>query len=1076
MFACVAGGLSSMVFGAESTLVYKYKMTTTEIRTDAYRETNEFTTSRRRGFVVIETDEKGCVAAKMITLGKSDSGERSIITENLKIDAVFDAGLNNSCRILLGSEGEGEFDFCFTNLVGTLKPTRGSTVSGFTLPQRLDGVLFARKHLPGKRESSVNGPIAMSLDRRFTERLRDENVTNAEEAADYVASSFVLSNYVILNPKAVNDSVALDEEIIAAKTVDIDVLANDSDPGGSAIAINRLISTPSFGTATILNDSQIKYAVTAWDGFTGVSFDYEIINAEGAVGWARVTISGDKPIAVADVAYTVKNVGVEIDVLANDTDPHGSSIELLDVSTPSGGTATVTGASVVTYTPMEDFVGVDTFDYQIDNEYGKSARGRVTVCVDQPMAIDDETIVPKNDSATLNVLANDEDPCDLPLVIVGFTSPEHGTVEELNGKLVYTPVTDYLGMDSFSYTAGNGHGAESAATVTITVEDRPEAGADVAYTTKGRSVTIDPLANDTDPDGTTLTIGEISSPSHGSATMSGNAIVYVPAAAFLGVDTFSYTAVNTAGKTGTGVVTVYVDEPVAIDDTASVRVNQTVVIDVLANDSDPAGLPLIIERFDAPFFGTLSQSDDQTLVYTPDEDYSGSDRFSYACGNGHGASAEADVHITISAHPAPQVWELQGDDATDNFGYTVHCQGDVNGDGYDDLLTASPHWDGDGFAYCFLGSEKGISSNADWSYAFDGGSFPGFINYAGDVNGDGYDDVIIGAPLHDGAAGTEAGRVVVFHGSASGLPDAPNWTFDHTNANARFGRSVSSAGDVNGDGYDDVIIGAPWDHDYAGGATVFLGSETGLSPTPDWTVTGPGEASQFGFALAHADVDGDGYSDVIVTAKDHSNGENAEGAAYVFAGSSTGLSSDPAWTGESDVNGAEYGYSVSCGDLNGDAHPDLIVGAWLCGISAASQGCSFIYYGNGTGFSSEADLILKGDQKGSFFGFSAACGDIDGDGADDLVIGAPAHSAFFGKISVYNGAESGLNTTAGRVETGDAEGDFGYAVSLGDLNGDGHIDVVASSPYRDANGDQSGQINIFYANFAKNAARPVFEP
>jgi len=133
---------------------------------------------------------------------------------------------------------------------------------------------------------------------------------------------------------------------------------------------------------------------------------------------------------------------------------------------------------------------------------------------------------------------------------------------------------------------------------------------------------------------------------------------------------------------------------------------------------------------------------------------------------------------------------------------------------------------------------------------------------AGDVNGDGYSDVIVGATGFDNVQ-TDEGRAYVYHGSATGLSATANWTGESNQANALFGNSVSTAGDVNGDGYSDVIVGAlSYENGQAneGRAYVYHGSAAGLSATANWTAESDQEEAYFGWSVSTAgDVNGDGY-------------------------------------------------------------------------------------------------------------------------------------------------------------------------------------------------------------------------
>ena len=265
-----------------------------------------------------------------------------------------------------------------------------------------------------------------------------------------------------------------------------------------------------------------------------------------------------------------------------------------------------------------------------------------------------------------------------------------------------------------------------------------------------------------------------------------------------------------------------------------------------------------------------------------------------------------------------------GDSAGDRFGDAVSGAGDVNGDGFDDLIVGARNDDNtdqdSGSVWVFSGIDGSVL------YTFNGASFfeqLGFsVSGAGDINGDGFDDLIVGVPRDD-ANGPNAGSARVF----SGLDGSVLYTFNGDFSRDRFGSSVSGAGDVNGDGVPDLIVGAEGDDlnpYFSVRARVFSGV--------DGAVLYSFPPSNFGEDVAVSgagDVNGDGFDDLIVGEDDDNFGLSTLGVVRVFSGANGSLlynlSVDPA----DDTSGrGRFGDSVSgAGDVNGDGIADFIVGA-----------------------------------------------------------------------------------------------------------------------------------------------------
>jgi hypothetical protein len=347
---------------------------------------------------------------------------------------------------------------------------------------------------------------------------------------------------------------------------------------------------------------------------------------------------------------------------------------------------------------------------------------------------------------------------------------------------------------------------------------------------------------------------------------------------------------------------------------------------------------------------------------------------------------------------------VESDQDSAYFGYSVAGAGDVNGDGFSDVIIGAYGYDGEaidgGAAFIFLGSPSGLGTSPAWTAESDQASsnFGISVACAGDVNGDGFSDVIVGAYLYDSPEISE-GRAFAYYGSPTGPAEEPSWVSEGDQIGALYGHSVSTAGDVNGDGYSDVLVGATsYDNgeDNEGGAFVYHGSPNGLSSQPDWTAETNQVFAHMGFRVSTAgDVNGDGFSDVILGAPEYDDGEVDEGRAYVFGGSSGGLSSSPMWTVESNQSGGWMGFPVaSAGDVNGDGFSDVVVGAINYDHGQSDEGRVHLYYGSPTGPLSTAAWIAEGDQDIGEFGFSlAAAGDVNGDGFVDLISGAPGYDS-----------------------------------------------------------------------------------
>jgi FG-GAP repeat/FG-GAP-like repeat len=400
--------------------------------------------------------------------------------------------------------------------------------------------------------------------------------------------------------------------------------------------------------------------------------------------------------------------------------------------------------------------------------------------------------------------------------------------------------------------------------------------------------------------------------------------------------------------------------------------------------------------------------------------------------------------------------------------YSLSPAGDVNGDGFSDVMisifTNEFGVSKDGIVQLFLGTGSGISTQPAWTSEGQGGTnFGESIAAAGDVNGDGFFDIIVGASRYSNGEENEGGAFV-YYGSPNGPSQTPSWVMEGNQANAFFGISVSTAGDVNKDGYTDIIIGSNY---YDNGETnegrifIYLGSAGGLSKTPYFTAEGDQVNAFFGKSVACAgDINHDGYSDVLIGAPGYDRGQNNEGRAFLYLGTNMGMTQSPAWTGESNQADANYGNSVaSAGDINGDGFSDVVIGANRYDENMSNVGKIYVYMGSTNGFSIYPDWTYTGNQIDENLGIAiAAAGDINGDGYGEIIVGAFGYTpqAPTGNVFIFFGSSRGMTQQFSMIDKSKFPGaNFGLSVaSAGDINGDGYADILAgvmkqgSAPWR----------------------------
>ncbi len=406
-----------------------------------------------------------------------------------------------------------------------------------------------------------------------------------------------------------------------------------------------------------------------------------------------------------------------------------------------------------------------------------------------------------------------------------------------------------------------------------------------------------------------------------------------------------------------------------------------------------------------------------------------------------------------------------GDSIRERLGESVAGAGDVNADGYPDLIVGAPGDDRrgpySGTVYVYSGRDGstlftryGIAPHEYFGTAVGG---------AGDINLDGHADWIVGTPQAD----IGKGRVDVY----SGRDGTVLYTFRGVINRGWLGAAVAGAGDLNRDGHPDFIISSHGYYSQLG----FVRAISGKDGSILFTVSAIGQNEFFGTSVSSAgDVNQDGYPDVIVGA--HQLGRNHPGYVRVYSG----LDGSVLHTFQGTENHDNFGCSVSgIGDVNNDGHPDLVIGAFGENTNGSIAGSASIY----SGLDGSRLLIILGDKAGDMFGWAVSgIGDTNGDGHADFAVGIPRFSSNTepGEIRVFSGRDGLLIQSIAGVSRGDR---FGFSVACaGDVDKDGRTDVISGASYANKYGVESGRASVHKTNdgsveaFGSGCKTSVFSP
>jgi len=518
----------------------------------------------------------------------------------------------------------------------------------------------------------LNGTVTVNNFDESITYIPDSNY-NGQDSFVYMitaANGNTSTAEVTITIRPVNDPIIANDDVENTSEdtpIEIFVLGNDENIDGDELSI--LSTTEPQNGSIVSSGTSIMY--TPDPNFNGIdTFNYTITSTSGDIASAIVTITvtpeNDSITAVDDSAITQEDIPVVIYVTANDTNVDGDNIMVINITSPSAGSATINTNNSITYTPNENFNGVDTFEYTIESEGGDISTATVTVLVeavnDPIEAVNDSSETNEDVDVVIDILSNDIN-VDGDSLTVAVLQPLNGAVTvNADNTLTYSPNDNFFGSDSFTYEITSPNGDTSSANVTVTVisvNDPIVAFDDTVSTPEDTAITINVLDNDVNVDDDNIYVDATTPPTHGSVTINANnTLTYIPNPNFNGEDAFNYTIISDAGDISTAVVVVTVvsvnDPLVANDDTASTDEDTSVLIDILDNDVDIDGDQISIVISSPPSNGNIIVHANNTVTYVPSPNYHGTDNFEYTITSEHD-TATANVIVIVNAVNDPIV-------------------------------------------------------------------------------------------------------------------------------------------------------------------------------------------------------------------------------------------------------------------------------------------------------------------------------------------------------------------------------------------------------------------------------------
>ncbi|RLJ41690.1 Ca2+-binding RTX toxin-like protein [Litoreibacter meonggei] len=900
----------------------------------------------------------------------------------------------------------------------------------------------------------VNGELVFTPAENFNgEATITYGITDGNGGAD-IGEVIVTVTPVNDDPVAVDDIETTDED----EAITIDLIANDTDVDGDPLTIGTVSVPADQGTVVDNGDGTVLF--TPAPNFNGpATITYTVIDGQGGEDEGQAIVSvgaiNDGPIAEDDSDVTDEDTPVTVDLLANDSDADGDDLSVINATVPAAqGTLVDNGDGTVTFTPAENFNGTATISYEISDGNGGTDTAVHTIEVgainDAPDAVDDTATTDEDIPVDIAVLGNDTDPDGDDLTVTNATSPDGDVVINPDGTITFTPDENFNGDTTITYIISDGNGGEDTATVNVTVNavnDDPVAVDDAYTTDEDTEITVSPLENDSDVDGDTVTITEITQPSNGVAVLNADGtITYTPNDDFAGEDTISYTVSDGNGGTDTATITFTVsginDGPDAVDDETSTNNLTPVVIPVLANDTDPENDVLTVTEATVDV-GNVIINPDGTLEYTPEADFGGVATITYTITDGNGGFDTATVTVNVNDGI---VEGTAGDDLID-VNYMDDPEGDMidNNDEFlpgegpqDDIVLA-----GDGDDTVLAGDGDDEVYGEDGNDTLRGEDGDDYLS-----GGEGDDDISGGAG--DDTIDAGDGDDTVLGGSGDDVIDLGE------------GNDVVTAGSgddtvTGGAGNDDITTNDGNDTVEGGDGDDVINT-SGHSPLPDLGYPGlfpsdPNPNNDIDF------VDGGAGDDTITT------GDDAD-TILGGAGNDTidgGLDNDTidGGTGDDRIVGGEGSDVINAGDGDDIVYagidpalglPDNLDIADVDGDLVTNNGMDVVNGGDGndTIFGADDDDILNGDAGDDYIDGGVDDDTITGGTGNDTIIGGQGADTISGgddrDTFIIGSAEDGI----GDVIDGGTGGDD---VDVLNLTGLGPLRIVGETV--DADGDST---------------------